>query len=315
MGNFLATGGTEARLGLTTYPAVAGTSNQCAASTAVRISIPQVDDTDTAALQKAATDISDVILGIPLNGQGGPVGGTPTSLSLKFVGEQPDLRAQDRDDFVLLLTDGLPNCNPNNPNGGSATACRCTQSQCPTSYPALLCLDKDASVVAVSELEAQRAIRTIVIGFGADFTSTDPEKAAGAETLNAMALAGKFPRTVTCSTNAECGTGDTCDLNAKVCNRRFYLAANQTELLAALEDILDRVGEKDVCLIELDPTQRPSDDELIVVYVNDQPTVRGADTWTLEPAGVRFLGSTCNRIKTSTDANPVKLEVRAVQRK
>jgi hypothetical protein len=313
MGTFLSTSGTVARLGLTTYPAAAG-GNQCSASSSVRIPVPQVDDGDTPALQSAATQISDVILGIPLNGPGGPVGGTPTSMSLRFVGEQADLQSQEREDFVLLLTDGLPNCNPNNPNGGNATTCRCTQSSC-TGYPALLCLDKDASVAAVTDLQAQRAIRTIVIGFGADFNGTTPETQAGAETLNAMAVAGNFPRSVACTRNEDCGASDTCDLTAKVCNRRFYLAGNQAELARALEEIINRVSKDDVCLLKLDPTQRPTDDSLIVVYVNDQPTPRGDDTWTLNAQGVQFQGSTCTRIRASTDANPIRLEVRAVQRK
>jgi hypothetical protein len=323
MGNFLANNGGIARLGLTTYPAVAATNNQCAASTAVRIPIPQVDDSDSAALQGTANEISKVILDIPLNGQGGPVGGTPTSLSLKFVGEQTDLQVQEREDFVLLLTDGLPNCNPNNPNGGNATTCRCTQSPCPTSYPSLLCLDQSASVTAVSELRAKN-IRTIVIGFGADFTSGDPEDAAGGETLNLMAVAGDFARTKTCTTNAECGVGDTCTA-AGVCGRRFYLAANQAELATALQEIINRVGTKDVCLVELNPAQRPSDPNLIVVYLGNeddevlpvlpQASSTGEQNWELTAEGVRFLGSSCARIQGSTVTNPVKIEVRAVQRK
>ena len=323
MGTFLSTSGSVARLGLTTYPAAA--SGQCGASSSVRIPIPQIDDTDTTGLQSTANSISNVILNeIALNGQGGPTGGTPTSLSLRFVGDQPELQAQDRDDFVLLLTDGLPNCNPSNPNGGNATACRCTQNPCPTSYPSLLCLDKDASVAAVTDLQTQKAIRTIVIGFGADFTSTAPETQAGAETLNAMAVAGNFPRSQACTTDAECGVGDTCG-TTRVCNRRFYLASNQAELRTALEQIINLVGNKDVCLLELDATQRPSDDNLIVVYLGNEsdttlpplPKVSstGETNWELNARGVQFLGSACARIQGSTVTNPVKIEVRAVQRK
>jgi len=325
MNTFLSTSGTVARLGLTTYPDTAA-GGQCGASSQVRIPIPQIDDADTAGLQSTASSISNVILNqIALNGQGGPTGGTPTSLSLQFVGNQPELQAQDRDDFVLLLTDGLPNCNPSNPNGGNATSCRCTQNPCPTSYPSLLCLDKDASVAAVTNLQTQRAIRTIVIGFGADFTNPAPETQAGAETLNAMAVAGNFPRTRACTTNTDCGANDTCDTAARVCNRRFYLASNQAELRAALDEIANLVGNKDVCLLELDPTQRPSDDNLIVVYLGNEsdatlpplPKVSstGEPNWELNARGVQFLGAACARIQSSTVANPVKREVRAVQRK
>jgi hypothetical protein len=307
MATFLTSSGSIARIGLTTYPASTGTSaTQCAASTAVRIPIPQVDDTDTASLQTAANQISNEILSKPINGQGGPAGGTPTSESLKFVSTLAELQATDRDDFVLLLTDGLPNCNANNPNAGT-DKCRCTQTTCGASP--LGCLDKDASVAAVADLQSQKQIRTIVIGFGAETAV-----GAGPETLNAMAEAGGFARNCAIDANA-CGAGDTCDPVTKLCGRRFYQAANQAELATALREIIDKLGDKDPCLLALDPLQRPSDPKLIVVYVNDQPVEPGLNTWELTNLGVQFVGDLCNRILSSTNANPIKLEARAVQRK
>jgi hypothetical protein len=310
MSTFLDQNGSIARLGLTTYPAsTGGTATQCAASSSVRIPIPQVDDTDTAGLEGAAGAISQWIVGVPVND--GPQGGTPTSLSLKFVGEQQSLQTNDREDFVLLLTDGLPNCNPQAPNPSS---CTCTQTTSCGSTP-LVCLDKDASVTAVADLRAQKGIRTIVIGFGAETAA-----GAGPETLNAMAEAGGFARR--CARDADCGTGDTCELDKQLCRRRFYQAANQTELGNALKEIIDRVGDDDPCLLELDPAQRPSDPSLIVVYVNDEPVPPDDETtaalegdWTLTDKGVQFKGTTCQRILSSTEANPIKLEARAVQRK
>ncbi len=323
MAAFLSTSGAIARMGLTTYP---GTTNQCASSSSVRIAIPDVEDTNTAALQSTADQISDVILSIPLDGAGGPIGGTPTSFSLRFVGEQPALHAENREDFVLLLTDGLPNCNGENPNGGDAEKCRCTQSQCPATLPPLLCLDKDESVSAVNQLRNERDVRTIVIGFGADF-SEDPDedpddpavqlRRAGRETLNAMAEAGGFARSCANDPNA-CGAGDTCDPSTNLCARRFYLAANQQELAQALQDIINRVGSRDICLLALEPNQLPRDKDgnldpkLIVVYVDDVPTP-SEGTWDLTDQGVRFKGATCDRIKASTEANPIKLEARAVR--
>jgi hypothetical protein len=307
MSTFLTSSGSIARIGLTTYPASTGTiSTQCLSSSAVRIPIPAVDDADTAGLQKTATDISNLILGIPINGQGGPSGGTPTGDSLKFVGTQAELQTKDRDDFVLLLTDGLPNCNQNNPNVGTAN-CNCTQSQCGTSP--LGCLDKDGSKAQVAALRAQE-IRTIVIGFGAETSA-----GAGPDTLNAMAEEGGFPRKCSDASPDACGAGDTCDATTRVCGRRFYQAANQAELAKALREIIDRVGTTDPCLLALEPSQLPSDKSLVIVYVNDVPVESGADTWDLTSQGVKFLGATCERIRASTDANPIKLEARAVQRK
>ena len=95
MSTFLTSSGSIARMGLTTYPASTGTTaTQCNASSAVRIAIPQVEDTDTTSLQSAATQISNEILNKPINGQGGQAGGTPTSTSLKFVSTLSDLQGR-----------------------------------------------------------------------------------------------------------------------------------------------------------------------------------------------------------------------------
>lgn len=320
MSGFLTTSGNIARMGLTTYPASEGTTaTQCNPSSAVKIPIPQVDDSDTVALQNAATQIANEILNRPVSGQGGPSGGTPTSESLKFVGSQQALQTAEREDFILLLTDGLPNCNL---NAGNPTTCTCTQANCGTSN-SLACLDKDNSVAAVSELKAQKSIRTIVIGFGADFvlnpneppdSTGNKQRQAGFDTLNAMAVEGGFSRGNTCTTNADCGAGDEC-LATKTCKRRFYQAANQAELSNALADIINKLPNTDPCVLKLDPAQRPSDDSLIVVYVNGESIPKGPDTWELTAEGVHFIGQTCTRILSSTDANPITLEARAVQRK
>jgi hypothetical protein len=178
-------------------------------------------------------------------------------------------------------------------------------------------------VAAVAELKAQKDIKTIVIGFGADFVLNPNEppdspgnkqRQAGFDTLNAMAVEGGFSRGDECTTNAECGAGDEC-LPTKTCKRRFYQASNQQELSDALAAIINLIGDTDPCLLKLEPTQRPSDDSLIVVYVNGESLPKGPDTWELNAEGVKFLGQTCDRILASTDTNPITLEARAVQRK
>ncbi|WP_224361992.1 adventurous gliding motility lipoprotein CglB [Hyalangium versicolor] len=313
MSTFLKDNGATARMGLTTYPNVTGTSaaGQCGASTAVKIPIPQLDDTDTAGLQSSANGIANVIQGIPNSGAGSPVGGTPTSISLNFVGSQADLQTDERQDFILLLTDGLPNCNDKNPNSGltNPDACQCTLSSCATpGVDRLGCLDKDISVQTVATLKDQKKIKTIVIGFGAETAS-----GAGPATLNAMAEAGGFARNCE-KEGSTCGANDTCDATTKLCGRRFYQAANQAELATALREIIELVNTNP-CLLTLDPDKAPSDLSLIVVYVNDEAVAAGDNTWKLTSGGVEFQGSTCDRILASTDRNPIKVEVRAVQRK
>ncbi|MFL5346499.1 MAG: adventurous gliding motility lipoprotein CglB [Hyalangium sp.] len=332
MSSFLTSNGALARMGLTIFPQPTGstTTEQCMASTVVKIPIPEVDDADSAGLQKSASDISNVILSIPNSGATSPSGGTPTAASLGFMANQTALQGTDRQDFILLLTDGLPNCNPNNPNDGQTNpaACQCTLSSCAGTVAKLGCLDQDASVASITSMRADdklKDIKTIVIGFGAETA-----EGSATATLNAMADAGGFARNRACTTSADCGAGDTCDVTAKRCGRHFYQAANQTELSTALSEIINLVGNKDVCLLELDPAQMPVADpsattdtrySLIAVYVNDELKPHDdANTWKLTPvgvtpAGVQFTGALCDQIRASTDKSPVKLEVRAVQRK
>lgn len=315
---FLASSGPFVRFGLTTYPSgnEPNTNIYCAAAvdSTVRKPLPSADDDAT--LLAHANSINDIIQGIPNSGPGQPEGGTPTSGSLNFVGNLQSLLSEDRKDFVILLTDGLPNCNKDNPNTGSTTddsLCRCTllpDSQCSGSFLRRGCLDQDASVSAVRALK-DKNITTIVIGFGAETATGN-----GQAVLGAMAEAGGFGRK--CDAQGSCGAGDTCDQNTGLCGRAFYQAGNQAELATALEAISKELVDTNPCLIELDPNQVPSDPKLIVVYVDGQRVAAGADTWDIDVAkngGVLFTGGTCQRILASTPQAPVNVEVRAIRQR
>jgi hypothetical protein len=139
-----------------------------------------------------------------------------------------------------------------------------------------------------------------------------------------MAEAGGFALTPkACTTDTDCGGGDTCDTTAKTCRRRFYQAGNQAELAAALDAISKVVQVGDPCEIKLEPAlgSDPYKQELIVVYINGDRQAPGTDTWTLVDAVVdgvqsqlvKFQGAMCQRIKSSTAIDPVDIEVRAVQ--
>jgi hypothetical protein len=318
MTDFLRGTATNVRIGLTTYPK----DDFCGASSAVRTTLPAEDLEDTATLTGKADEALNTLLAIKTyataTGDKTPEGGTPTAESLKFAGLQlVNHRTQqkvERSDFVLLLTDGLPNCNETYPSpaGTPNSTCFCTLSNGCNFTPRTGCLDKDASVAAVQQLRAQN-IKTIVIGFGADFSSGNESGRRGAETLNAMAIAGDFNRT--CAANADCGAGDTCNTSTGLCNRRFYQAGNKDELLSALRQISEKVGDKPCLLKFTDPAQAPTSAELVVVYINGERLAAGSDTWGLLPdkSGLEFLGSTCTRIENSSTANPAEIEVRAVQ--
>jgi hypothetical protein len=320
MNSFLTgTGGSVARFGVTNYPSTA-LANGCgpAAGNEVKLDIPTaLQDTDTAGFQAQATRVNQTIQALTASG------GTPTGDSLRFVGALPSLQDVDRQDFVVLLTDGLPNCNPDNPNSFQANpvACECTlgtscSSPGDLTYDKLGCLDKDGSVAAITQLQSTRQIRTIVIGFGAELTS-----GSAPATLNAMAQAGGAARA--CEQDADCGTGDTCNVAAKQCNRAFYQARNGAELAAALQKISEGLTTEP-CLIKLESNQLPSDPSLLVVKITDDnqtrtatraPSQSGPGDYVVTTRGVEFIGATCEAIKVSTPADPVTIEVYAVQAK
>jgi hypothetical protein len=312
---FLENSGKFVRFGLTTYPETGGSSSSTVActpssSTSVRKDLPEAEDDDT--LLAHANDIDAIIQGIPNEGPGRPLGGTPTSRSLRFVGGLEGLQSTERDNFVILLTDGLPNCNPENVNSGTdAAACKCTQtgaSACTGTFLRNGCLDMDASVTAVREL-ADKKITTIVIGFGAETAEGN-----GPAVLDAMARAGGFARTCEAG-QTSCGPNDPCDPVTRLCSRSFYQAGNQEELAEALAAISERLVNPEPCLIKMDPTQLPSDPKLIVVYLNGERTLAGDNTWTLNEQGVLFNGAACERIKASRPDAPVNIEIRAIRQR
>jgi von Willebrand factor type A domain len=300
MNAFLSANGSKARFGLTNYPA----DNVCAPAgqTQVRFDIPtNIPDTDVAGLQARANAINAKLAELT------PVGGTPTSESVRFVGALPSLNEANRGDFIILLTDGLPNCNPENPVSGEtdAAACQCTvtASACTEAPPAgatdfrrLGCLDRTVSAQRIAELKSSKEIGTLVIGFGALLSG-----GTATDTLNDMAEAGGYAQ--------PCAPGETCT--------KFYRAANQAELTAALEKIINRF-EVRPCLVGLTPDQMPSDSRLLVVKITDSAGTRTATQGTeynITAEGVEFIGATCASIESSTTENPVTLEVFAVQQK
>lgn len=321
MATFLQGSGTIARLGVTIYP----TNSLCGPSAAVDVPLPDPTPNDTgtdATLTQTANAVNAKIQAL------NPTGGTPTGSSLQFLGTYPGLNdATDlRDDFVLLLTDGLPNCNETNTNqvcqcdanvcggcgGGTAacaaqvTACKCTTSTCAASLCALGCLDRDGSIQKVRELQ-QKGIKTIVVGFGADLGAGD-----GPEVLNAMAAEGGFPRECPNGTDAECGSGNTCNTTTLQCAKGFYQAANGAELADALRKISESI-KGDPCIYPL--AEKPSDPRYLSVIIDGQSQVAGAQTFSYDYGRneVTFLGDTCNQLKTSSAANPVTVEFRIVE--
>lgn len=210
-------------LGLTTFPDATNVQFSpagCAPPTqqVVALEAPSAPD-DLAQVaahnQQVRTAISNLGIQRPLTG------GTPTAGALKFV--RTAMPASSRPRAVVLVTDGLPNCNPTNPLACDSVPpapqalCtlgpNCTGQYCRAGY-----LDGDASVQAVRELRAQ-GVRTALVVLGTAATGVEP-------VLNAMADEGGVPAC----------TGASCD-------QRYFVARNQAQLHAALSTALLRVSQ------------------------------------------------------------------------
>ena len=238
-----------------------------------------------------------------------PGGGTPTADSLRFLASYPPLvdNPEGRAQFVLLLTDGLPNCNDANANScANPTACQCTLAGSCGSPGAQFCtkgcLDQAGTVAEITNLRAKN-IKTIVVGFGADTASgTAPA------VLNAMAIAGGFALTCPLGTNAECGASGANLCTNKTCAQKFFQAKNSSDLAAALDSIARAIAPADICRYTLEAA--PSNPQFLSVLIDGAPAPK--DQWTYDGTHVFFTGAICDRLKASTNLSPVKVEFRIV---
>jgi hypothetical protein len=152
-----------------------------------------------------------------------------------------ELNDATRPNWVVVITDGLPNCNAMNPNTcTSPTLCKCTlnSGSCgtvvndtdPNNFCRRGCLDQNGAIQAVTDLRGKN-IRTVVIGFGSDLSTSGD--AFGV--LNGMASVGGYVRR--CPNGNECGAGNTCMMPSHTCAQAFYQAQTAGELATALTDV------------------------------------------------------------------------------
>ncbi|MBL8915124.1 MAG: adventurous gliding motility lipoprotein CglB [Archangium sp.] len=322
MNSFLTNRGNVARFGLTVFPQV-DTGNACRAPVVVNESIPgptRNDEGTDQALIDNARKVNDTLRTLTND----PTGGTPTGGALNFVSTNPGLNDLNdgRTDLVVLLTDGLPNCNTQAPASLCAcaqpgqscstqqiNACSCTLGNCATTtanYCNIGCLDSDNSVAQVRAL-FQKDIRTVVVGFGADVAS-----GPGPAVLKAMADEGGFPRRCPDGTTGECG-GGACNTTTHLCEQSFYAASNATELEDALAKISAAV-DPEPCKFEL--AEKPDEPGYLSVLIDGENVSPSPTTWEYVEAqqAVIFTGDICERLRTSTPQEPVNLEFRIVKR-
>lgn len=272
-----------ARFGLAAFPGAAGSCSTGA------IAVPIGDDPQP---------LRDQLLNRLI-----PGGGTPTAASLLAAGRDPALLTSEpnRERFIMLLTDGLPNCNA--ANAPQCAQCRADVAACtaaggcrptdipnhcdPTPFDGAGCLDDRGMVGAIQQLRVQ-GVDTFVIGFGRDTAGGDAD-----EVLTRAAIAGGHPRV---------GAA-----------QQYFQANSLQELNGVLEEILKRFP----CTWPL--AFKPTDPRLVEVLVDDASErkttalISGVD-WQYASAAddkIEILGDWCTRLQDA-DPNRYTLHLRSV---
>ncbi|HET9156495.1 MAG TPA: adventurous gliding motility lipoprotein CglB [Myxococcaceae bacterium] len=314
---FLASQAQTVRFGLSFFPepgASAGEPN-CVPTSAARVDLPADRQDDSAAtLSALATRARTVLASVKSQNQVGPEGtggATPTGPSLAFFSGYAPLQDPLRLELVLLLTDGLPNCNA----GITTESCICTATadSCPPAGTPNNCLDKDRTVQAVEDL-ARAGVHVVVIGFGDETRASLAGGVQAPIVLQELALAGNYPRLCPGPQHDQsCGPGNPCQ--GGVCLRQYYQAQDSRDLGAALAEITASL-DREPCLRAITPA--PTSEDLILLTLNGTKYPPGDDTWHYVPPAdggpaIRFLGSLCTAIEGSTEQNPVQLDLRILR--
>ena len=316
MSSFLNSSATVARMGVAFFPSLSGATitdptsgtpcNFCTPTS--QVDVPIVDSDDTAMLNSQAQAVDFAIRKVgatvsPLSG--GVGGGTPTGDSLTYVAQHAGFGTTiTRYSYLLLMTDGLPNCNPDSGLDADVNpaACDCTDgptSSACTYYPTLDCNDFNETARKVSDIRAS-GVKTIVIGYG------DVFGASAQQSLQQIALAGDFQRR--CAPGGgECDPSDvSCfqDSNPNLCAEQFFRVTSQAQLSAALAAVSSAIPQTDPCVVKLTPA--PSDPTLLSVLVTEQ----GVTTDYLYPSSVWTFAALPNGDATLTFNDPLCTKMR-----
>lgn len=205
-----------------------------------------------------------------------PFGGTPTSASLEAV--YRIVQKLPGKTFVILATDGAPNCNPLATCGYDKCGPNIENIQgCPKEGPKNCCeppegfregcLDSSASAAAATSLRNAN-IPVYVIGL--------PGAGPYANVLDEIAVAG--------------GTA-----SPSTPSPRYFAvdASSEAAMLAALK----KVAAKIVATCEFNLKDTPSDPRLVNVYLDDVVLPYDeTSTWKIDGKTVTLLGNSCNRV-------------------
>jgi len=208
-----------------------------------------------------------------------PAGGTPTAEALGaaerfFVGRpSPGVPR-----FIVLATDGGPNCSPDPDVPHTECVCTGGPMDCldPTFGP-YNCIDEGNTVDVITRLFGELSIPVYVIGID------DPSRPDLADVLDRMADAGGRPRDVPGA-------------------RRFYSVGRRDELEGALTTITETIAR---CVFELSPVP-PLDATLELdmdglLIARDGTRTEGWDFTAPDRSEITLFGGACARV-TGADA-------------
>lgn len=216
----------------------------------------------------------------------GPNGGTPTAGGLQAVQEFFESRpAPFVPRFVILATDGGPNCNPFPDVPPGMCVCTGAPQQCDPrlppdgagEYAAYNCLDESNTLSVIRSLFGDLEIPVYVIGID-DRTRPDL-----GDVLDRMAIEGGRPR--------EDGAG-----------RRFYSVAEADDLRDALTAITNSISR---CAFTLTPA--PTADATVDVRIGDlvvprDPTrAEGWDFTNPSRSEMTIFGGACERVSAGDE--------------
>jgi hypothetical protein len=335
---FLSQHGTVARMGVAFYPSLSDAtindpgsnnpSNFCTVTNSIDVALAGADDDATLQNSSNAVDFAIHKVGATASPLAGGIGGgTPTGDSLVYVAANAGFGSTlQRQSFMLLMTDGLPNCNPSSGGPGqpplnanvNPAACDCTDgptSSVCTYYPVLDCNDFNETARKVSDIRSSTGVKTIVIGYG------DVFGASAQKTLTQIAAAGDFQRRCNAD-GSECNPADTAcfqDSNPNLCAEPFFRASSKDQLSAALAAVSSAILQGNPCLVELEPA--PVDPTFLTVLVTEKGVTSAypypSDVWTFaaQPDGnatLTFNDPLCSKMKSLSE--DITYEIRSVNK-
>jgi hypothetical protein len=213
-----------------------------------------------------------------------PAGATPTAAALARALDyftKGDGKALIGRNYVLLATDGGPNCNSTlscaaeactvNMDGICPANTNCCDASLDPAGPSK-CLDDDATVAVVQEL-AKAGVKTLVVGI--------PGTEAYQPTLDAVSLAGEAP-----NPNAP----------------PSYFAIDAVGGAKTLSQVLTNITTGLITSCELNLSDDPPDYEKINVEIDGNTIPEGStDGWSLDttnqPPTVMLEGATCAAVR------------------